>query len=93
MAKKKAAQKTENKFHLQAKIHGNLDRGESPCISMQWDLFAKTIEELRKKVGKLQKDSVLGAGNWGECKVYDGKEFIGYMSFDGRIWIENLLAK
>lgn len=89
MAKNKAIKKMENRFGLEVSIHGDVSIGQSASTGgMTWNLYEKTIEELRAKVSKLQKSCGYGAGNWGEAKVYDGKEFIGFMSFDGRIWKE-----
>ena len=89
MTKNKVIRKVKNRFGLEVSIHGDVSKGQSASTGgSQWNLYAETIEDLRAEVSKLQKDNDYGAGNWGEAKVFNVNELIGFMSFDGRIWKE-----
>ena len=70
---------------LTVSIHGNPDRNESDW-SETHTISASNITELRKAVLAFQGDNDIGGGNWGEAILHKNDLFVGYVSYNGRVW-------
>jgi hypothetical protein len=77
-------------FIARIEVHGNPDRGQDPHYMMEWNVRADSYEEMLKKVRDFQLEHNIGAGNWGDCKLYLNNKIVGYMSYNGRVWKHRL---
>jgi hypothetical protein len=74
------------KVYLSA--HGNPDHNENPHQPIYSTIvaFADSVEKCQKIVRDFIDDSGIGAGNWTGGAVFDGKEQVGYISYNSRYW-------
>lgn len=79
---------------------GNPDHGENPYqyIAEPKEITGRTIDELVKQANDWIDENDIGSGNWSMTEVWltDGNgyggshaEFVGFMSYNGRIWADD----
>ena len=79
-------------YSLKTKTVGNPDKGQDPSRPLFWaevtTLSAPTLEDLRSLVSEWMAENDIGSGNWASPPVLrDGKR-VGFMSYNGRVWVE-----
>lgn len=72
-------------FKIEFKIHGNPDRCESDWNESR-TISAYTMRELREEVRRFQQENDIGGGNWGEAKLHHDNTFLGFVSYNLRVW-------
>ena len=88
------------KYRMVLQALGNPDHGENPYqyIAEPREITGRSIDELVKRANDWIDENDIGSGNWSMTEVWltDGNgygdghdEFIGYMSYNGRIWAGN----
>ena len=79
-------------FTLKTTVYGNPDRGQDPRRApfgvQNTTLQAQTLSDLKDLVTVWQAENDIGAGNWVHPAVFKGGELIGFMSYNGRVWLE-----
>lgn len=79
-------------YSMKTKVVGNPDRGQDPTrppfgVSVI-TLAAPSLTSLRSILHEWQSENQIGAGNWTSPPVYrDGKR-VGFMSYNGRVWVQ-----
>lgn len=69
---------------------GNIDHGQNPYQPVfgvpNQTKEVSSLEEASKVCREYIAEHELGGGNWSGGFVFDGKEQIAYISYNGRIW-------
>lgn len=77
-------------FKVTVKAIGNPDKGQDPnrpLYGVEPQTFImQSIADLRDAVWDWQIDNDIGSGNWLDSPVYKEDQYIGLMSYNGRIW-------
>jgi hypothetical protein len=73
-------------FTAKIVIGGNPDHFEPPLILFKRYIKAESYDALIKLIDKLKDKYGFGGGNWYECKLHYKRKFIGYMSYNCRVW-------
>ena len=73
-------------FTAKIVIGGNPDHFEPPIIWLKKSIKSESYGALAKLIYNFQNQHDIGGGNWYECKLHYKRKFIGYMSYNCRVW-------
>ncbi len=80
-------------YSVETRVYGNPDRGQDPNLPPYGvevlTLTDETLSGLQSQVNEWQLENGIGSGNWGSPPVFKDGEVVGYMSFNGRVWMKN----
>lgn len=84
-------------YSIKPKVYGNPDRGQDPNRPPYGvkpiTLKSETLTALVERVEDWQIENDIGGGNWALSPVFKDGEHIGFMSYNGRVWVEKNLTE
>lgn len=73
-------------FTMTLETVGNPDHGQYEAVSPKVKIKGRTFKEILSKVEDFMDLYSVGGGNWVAPALYEGKNLVGFMSYNRRIW-------